>query len=70
MGVTGDKEDAGKSAGFYVLEEAFPRRVGFRGGNMHAEHFPVAVGLDPGGQKYGAFDHPATFTHLDRECVA
>ena len=50
MGVTGDKEDAGKSAGFYVLEEAFPRRVGFRGGNMHAEHFPVAVGLDPGGK--------------------
>ena len=37
---------------------------------MHTEHFPVAVSVNTGGQKYGAFDHPATFTHFDCQRVA
>ena len=36
---------------------------------MHAEHFAVSVGVDPGGQKYGAFDYPAAFTDFDRERI-
>ena len=52
MGVTGDKEDTAKSAGFEVLEEAFPRCVGFRSGDVHAEHFPVAIGVDTGGKQH------------------
>ena len=37
---------------------------------MHAEHFAIAVGVDPGGKQYGAFDHPAAFTHFDCQRVA
>ncbi len=37
---------------------------------MYAEHFAVAVSVNTGGQKYGAFDHPAAFAHFDRQCVA
>ena len=50
MSVTGDKEDTAKPAGLEVLEEAFPRRVGFRGGDVHAEHFAIPVGVDPSGK--------------------
>ena len=64
MGITGDKEDTTKPACFEVLEEALPRRVGFRGGNMHAEHFVLPVGVDPGSKQHCAFDHPAAFTHF------
>ena len=52
VGITGDKEDTTKSAGFEVLEEAFPRCVGFRSGDVHAEHFPVAIGVDTGGKQH------------------
>ena len=50
MSVTGDKEDTAKPACLEVLEEAFPRRVGFRGGDVHAEHFAIPVGVDPSGK--------------------
>ena len=48
VGVTSDQKDTGQSPGFQVLEEAFPRRVGLSCGDVHAEHFPVPIGVDPG----------------------
>ena len=52
------------------MEEAFPRRVGFRSGDVHAEHSAVPVGVDSGGEQSWAFDHPAAVTDFVHEHVA
>ena len=52
VSITGDQVDIAKPAGFQILEEAFPRCVGFRSGDVHAEHFPVAIGVDTGGKQH------------------
>lgn len=70
MRVTGDQVHLIQPAGFQFAEEPGPGRCGLCRGDLHAEQFPVAFGIDPAVEQYRGFDDPAAFTDFHRQRIA
>ena len=69
MGVAGDELDPGQAAGGQVAEEAQPAGAVLAGGDLHAQHFTVPVGVDAGGDQGVHWHHPAAFADLEHQGV-
>jgi hypothetical protein len=69
VGIGGDQPDPGKAPGGQRPQERQPARPVLGGGELDAQDFAVALGVDPDGDRGVHVDHPPGFADLEHEGI-
>ena len=69
MRIAGDQLDPGQTAGGQRPQERQPARAVLGGGDVDAQDFAVALGVDPDRDQGVHVDHPATLADLEHQGV-
>ena len=69
VGIAGDQRDPGQAAGDQVAEERQPARPVLGGGDLDAQDFSVALGVDAGGDQGVHPDDAAVLADLEHQRV-
>ena len=69
VGIGGDQLDSGQPSGSQRPQEREPAGAVFGGGDVDAENFPIALGVDPDRDQRMHVDHPTLLADLEHQGV-